>query len=95
MIHDEFGTFISGSVPFRDSDGNIAGWVGVDYDASVLAGLDRQVLLALSLSLSTGLLLSILIGPRDPAAGSHDAVGMSAAVGIAWQQQILGPVVVR
>ena len=62
LFTDEYGTFISGSVPFRDSDGNIAGWVGVDYDASVLAGLDRQVMLALSLSLSTGLLLSILIG---------------------------------
>ena len=47
LFTDEYGTFISGSVPFRDSDGNIAGWVGVDYDASVLAGLDRQVMLAL------------------------------------------------
>ncbi len=62
--HDDYGYFLSGHAPIRDSAGQVAGFVGVDFDLDYYVGEERRfrqieiasVLLSLALSLVLGYL---------------------------------------
>ena len=62
LVRDEFGIFKSSSAPFHDSQGRYAGFVGVDYDAALFIARERQIILAIVISLGAGSLLSAIFG---------------------------------
>lgn len=62
LVRDEFGIFKSSSAPFYDSLGKYAGFVGVDYDVALFIARERQIIIAIAVSLGTGFILSVLFG---------------------------------
>ena len=62
LVEDEFGIFKSSSAPFYDSQGEYAGFVGVDYDAALFIAREREIFIAVVISLCVGALLSGFFG---------------------------------
>ena len=44
ILHSDFGEYLSGTVPLKDSAGNIVAFVGVDIEATQVAGVTTTVL---------------------------------------------------
>jgi len=60
-IKDEWGMFISGYAPVKDSSGNIVGIVAADMDFAVYYALGKRILVAFLTTIIIGLISTILI----------------------------------
>lgn len=59
---DDYGTFLSGHAPIRDSSGKVAGFVGVDFDLNYYYAEEARFRRIEIASASFALLLSVLLG---------------------------------
>jgi diguanylate cyclase (GGDEF)-like protein len=60
--HDDYGYFLSGHAPIRDSSGAIAGFVGVDFDLAYYIGEETRFRRIEFASVTFTVLLSVLLG---------------------------------
>jgi len=60
--HDDYGYFLTGHAPIRDSAGEFAGFVGVDFDLGYYLGEERRFRRIEVASIGGALLLSLLLG---------------------------------
>lgn len=59
--HDDYGYFLSGHAPFRDSAGRFAGFVGVDFDVDYYAAQEARFVWIGVGSVLAAILLSLLL----------------------------------
>ncbi|MBN1377943.1 MAG: GGDEF domain-containing protein [Gammaproteobacteria bacterium] len=59
---DEFGTFVSASAPFYNSQGEYAGFVGLDFDVDYFLVYEQEILNREFIALVLGVLFSLLLG---------------------------------
>jgi diguanylate cyclase (GGDEF)-like protein len=60
--HDDYGYFLSGHAPIRDSQGAVAGFVGVDFDLDYYRAEESRFRRIEIASTALALLLSVLLG---------------------------------
>lgn len=60
--HDDYGYFLTGHAPIHDATGNIAGFVGVDFDLDYFLAEERRFRNIEFASICAALLLSLLLG---------------------------------
>ncbi|WP_235473775.1 methyl-accepting chemotaxis protein [Lysinibacillus macroides] len=61
MLHSDFGDYISGTVPLKDTSGNIVAFVGVDIEATEVSFVASDVLTSILPTLITVILILISI----------------------------------
>ena len=62
LFVDEFGTFVSGSAPLFDTQGNYAGILGIDIDAESFLTFRNQVVIDTLIAALIALALSFIVG---------------------------------
>lgn len=61
-FEDEYGSWISVSVPVQNADGSLAFWLGIDFDAKDYIREEQAVIRQIAVILVIALILSVLLG---------------------------------
>jgi HD-GYP domain-containing protein (c-di-GMP phosphodiesterase class II) len=62
LVTDEWGVFLSGYAPIRDSEGKAVAVLGIDMSADDVYNLQREVRIRSMLVLALGIILSLMLG---------------------------------